>query len=179
MNNFDPDCDIYDVPSQPRPLDPLAPTLASPADRAGFRLEQQREYQLRLAYLSMLAQATTITEVTTPMTGDDISDEYIALYKNNTNNPVRVQVFADLATPGCGAILSTVPDKSNAGKVDVLSLTANGRVESVPVIILPTMSIWAREFNVAFPMSGFDVLRVRVFDPAKLLSYANLYPKKG
>lgn len=175
MNNFDPDCDIYDVPSQPRPLDPLTPTLAPRQPVA----VPDRELQLRMLYLGMLAQATTITEVTTPMTGDDISDEYVSLYKNNTNNPVRVQVFADLATPGCGAILSTTPDKSNAGKVDVLALVANGRVESVSLIVLPTMSVWAREFNVAFPMSGFDVLRVRVFDPAKLLSYSNLYPRKG
>lgn len=177
MSNFDPDCDIYDVPSLPQPQSrPLPPGVPAPRLPS---VVPDRELQLRMLYLGMLAQATTITEVTALKTGDDISDEYIALFKNDTNNPVRVQVFANLVTPGCGVLLSMSSDKSDAGMFDALSLTANGRVESVPVIVLPTMSVWAREFNVAFPTTGSDKVRVRVFDPAKLLSYANLYPKKG
>ena len=129
-------------------------------------------------YLTLLAQDGVVTSVLSPASGDDISDEYYALFRNDTNNPVRVQVFADLVTPGCGALLSMTSDKSDAGKFDALSLTANGRVESVSVIVLPTRSVWAREFNTAFPMGSSDKLRVRVFDPALLLSSANLYPQQ-
>ena len=169
---------LFDVdPQQPR----RQVTVMTPAQRqqqlvaAQQLTAQQREAQV--LYLTLLAQDGVVTQVTTPTSGDDIDDEYTQLFKNDTNLPVRVQVFADLVTPGCGAVLSTNNDKSNSGKFDTLSLTANGRVESVSIIVLPTYSVWTREFNTAFPMSANDALRVRVFDPAKLLSYANLFPQ--
>lgn len=178
MSNDLNDNVLFDVDStRPQPR-----LTANPAVRAqqlaNERLRQEQQRQAQVLYLQLLTQDGVVTHVTTPTNGNDIDDEYTALYKNDTNNPVRVQVFADLVTPGCGAVLSTNSDRSNSGKFDALTLTANGRVESVSVIVLPTMAVWAREFNTAFPMSGSDVLRVRVFDPAKLISYANLYPQQ-
>lgn len=131
-----------------------------------------------LNYLSLLCQGLDIvTEVSVPVAGDEVQDTYTELYKNNTNNPIRVQVFAELVVPGCGANLSTSNNGADSDKYDVLSLTANGRTESVGIVLLPTMSIWMRNFNTAIPMTAADILRVRIFDPMKLLSYAALYPE--
>lgn len=139
---------------------------------------QQREAQV--LYLTLLSQGGAggpVTEVTQPYNGDFIEANYKKLYENNTNNPIRLQVFAEFTTPGCGVNLSLTADRSDVGKFDVLSLTANGRTESVTVIVPPTRAIWARDFDpVNFPMQDVDVLRVRVFDPMKLISFGNLYP---
>lgn len=140
----------------------------------------RRRREEQILYLTLLAQNGPVTEVTQPTNGDRITSEYTELLRNNTNNPVRVQVFADLVNPGVGVLLSTSSDASNNGKIDELSLTANGRTESVFVILLPTYSLWVRDRDPAFfPMQANDVVRVRVFDPAKLISYANLYPRQG
>lgn len=175
-NNYD--CD-YDPPMPP-PVRAAQQAqnrqVAEAAARNKALNDARREQQV--LYLTLLAQNGPVTEVTTPINGDFIEPEYKTLFTNNTNNPVRVQVFADLVTPGCGAVLSLTRDGSDVGKFDVLSLTANGRTESVTTIILPTYSIWAKDFAPAFfPMQANDVLRVRVFDPAKLISYGNLYPE--
>lgn len=134
--------------------------------------------QAEVLYLQLLAQSLDIiTEVSTPVGGDTITDTYKSIFHNNTNSPVRVQVFADLTTPGCGADLSLTPNGGNSDKYDVLSLTANGRTEAVGIILMPTMRIYAKNFQPLIPMVAVDVLRVRIFDPMKLLSYANLYPQ--
>lgn len=144
-------------------------------------LAEERRRQQQVLYLTLLAQGSEggpVTELTSPLDGDFINAEYQPIFTNNTNNPVRIQVFADLVTPGCGAILSFTRDMSDVGKFDVLSLTANGKTESVTAIILPTHAVWARDFQPTFfPMTAADVLRVRVFDPMKLISYGQLYPE--
>ena len=95
-----------------------------------------------LNYLSLLCQGLDIvTEVSVPVAGDEVQDTYTELYKNNTNNPIRVQVFAELVVPGCGANLSTSNNGADSDKYDVLSLTANGRTESVGIVLLPTLPI--------------------------------------
>lgn len=135
----------------------------------------------QVLYLTLLAQGGSggpITEMLTPVSGDFIEEDYKELFRNNTDNPVRLQVLGEFVTPGCGAHLSLTRDRSDVGKFDVLSLTANGRTESVTVIVPPTMAVWARDFDaVNFPMQDVDTLRVRVFDPMKLLSFGNLYPE--
>lgn len=154
-----------------------SPQKVSPVNPAQ-QLAEERRRQAQVLYLTLLAQQGPVTEVTSPINGDFIEADYKEIFKNNTNNPVRIQVFADLVTPGCGAILSFTRDGSDVGKFDVLSLTANGRTESVSTIVLPTFSIWARDFQpVFFPMVSNDVLRIRVFDPAKLINYGQLYPE--
>lgn len=140
----------------------------------------RRAREDQVLYLTLLAQGGSggpVTEVTSPIDGDFITAEYKSLFRNDTNNPVRVQVFADLTNPGVGVILSLTNDRSDAGKIDALSLTANGRLESVTTIVLPTYSLWGRDFDPTFfPMQANDVLRIRVFDPAKLINYGQLYP---
>lgn len=128
-------------------------------------------------FLNLLAQSNgTITEISPPINGDFVEADYKAMYTNTANNPVRVQVFADFTNPGVGAILSLTRDGSDVGKFDQLSLTANGRTESINVVLLPTYSLWVRDLDAAFfPMQGNDILRVRVFDPAKLFSYGQLF----
>lgn len=134
----------------------------------------------QILYLTLLAQAGPVSEVTQPISGNQISGVYSELFRNNTNNPVRLQVFADFVNPGVGVILSTSSDASDNGKIDELALIANGKTESVSVIVLPTYSLWVRDRDpVFFPMQANDVVRVRVFDPAKLVSYGNLYPRRG
>lgn len=138
----------------------------------------ERTRQAQVLYLTLLSQGGAggpVTEVTSPITGDTITDDYAPIFTNNTNNPVRVQVFSDFINPGVGAFLSLTRDRSDVGKIDELALTANGRTESVTTILLPTYSLWARNRDVVFPMQSTDVLRIRVFDPMKLISYSNLY----
>jgi hypothetical protein len=152
---------------------------AQTAQAVAVAMDKQRQLrEAQILYLTMLTQNGPVTETTSPISGDYIEAGYTAIFRNDTNNPVRVQAFADFTNPGVGAILSLSSDASDAGKIDTLSLTANGRTESVTTIILPTFSLWAKDFDPQFfPMQGNDVLRLRVFDPAKLLSYWNLYPK--
>jgi hypothetical protein len=184
-----PYLDAQDYPYDVDPVRAVAPRTVAPqtsaAERAAITAAQtaalERRRQEQVLYLTLLAQGSNggpVTEVTSPINGDFINAEYQPIFTNNTNNPVRIQVFADLVSPGCGAILSFTRDLSDVGKFDVLSLTANGRTESVTALILPTYSVWARDFQpVFFPMLAVDILRLRVFDPMKLLSYGNLYPE--
>ncbi len=173
MASYDEGC--FDLPDN-RPV----PVPRNQQEAVAQAVAAERTRQAQVLYLSLLCQSTgVVTEVTSPKNGDDISDEYVELFMNNTNNPVRVQVFADLVTPGCGVFLSTTRDKSEQGKYDVLNLTANGRTESVSIIVLPTYAIFGRDFNAAIPMQGVDVIRFRIFDPAKLISYSTLYPQQG
>lgn len=150
----------------------------SPAQVAARMEVERRRREEQILYLTLLAQNGPVTEVTQPVNGDRIDETYTELVRNNTNNPIRVQVFADFVNPGVGVLLSTSSDLSNNSKIDELSLTANGRTESVQVILLPTYSLWVRDRDpVVFPMQPNDIIRVRIFDPAKLISYANLYPR--
>lgn len=175
MPSYNREEGCFDVDSHAPP-----PAPRTRGEAQSQNIAEERARQANVLYLSLLCQSNgVVTEVTAPKTGDDISDEYSELFKNDTNNPVRVQVFADLATPGCGVILSTTRDKSEQGKYDVLSLTGNGRSEAVSIIVLPTFSIFGRDFAAGIPMAGIDVIRFRIFDPAKLLSYISLYPQQG
>lgn len=149
------------------------PAVRSAADLA-------REAQV--LYLTLLAQGGSggpITELSTPKAGSQFTNTYTELLKNNTNNPIRVQVFANLTTPGCGVVLSFANDASDSAKFDELSLTANGRTESVTVILLPTYSIYGKQFAAGFPMVAVDIIRMRIFDPQKLINITNLYPVRG
>lgn len=152
---------------------------AAEAQRQAF-LDAELARQQQVLYLTLLAQGGAggpVTEVSSPITGDFIEADYKELFRNTTNNPVRVQVFADLTNPGVGVILALTRDRSDVGKIDALSLTANGRTESVTTILLPTYSLFGRDFDATFfPMQANDVLRIRVFDPTKLINYGQLYP---
>jgi hypothetical protein len=159
------------------PQEQAAQAKQAQAERVAAKRVRTNE---SVQYLSLLAQSNGIvTEVTPPVNGDGIESYYTKLFTNDTNGAVRLQVFADFVNPGVGVVLSLTADASDVGKVDELSLTANGKVESISVIVLPTFSLFVRDRDAAFfPMQANDVIRVRVFDPAKLLSYSNLYPEK-
>lgn len=152
---------------------------ASQSAAAGMAARKARYFE-SMQYLSLLAQsANIVTEITPPTTGDNIEAIYTPLFTNNTNGAVRLQVFADFVNPGVGVMLSLTRDASDVGKVDELSLTANGKTESISILLMPTFSLWARDRDATFfPMQANDVIRVRIFDPAKLLAYDNLYPKQ-
>lgn len=139
---------------------------------------RKARYFENMQYLSLLAQsAQIVTEITPPITGANIEAIYTPLYTNNTNGAVRVQVFADFVNPGVGVVLSLTQDASDIGKVDELALVANGKTESVSVMLMPTFTLWMRDRDATFfPMLANDVIRVRLFDPAKLLAYDKLYP---
>lgn len=169
-NNLDFDIDNLNPQSRARLHNPPQPAVRTQAELA-------REAQV--LYLTLLAQGGAggpITELSPPKAGSAFGAGYTELLKNNTNNPIRVQVFANLATPGCGVVLSFANDGSDASKFDELSLTANGRLESVTVILLPTYSIYGKQFAMGFPMGASDIIRMRIFDPQKLINITNLYP---
>jgi hypothetical protein len=163
-----------------RPLDFDLYNQRGPGAETPQTVFDDRRRQQQVLFLSLLCQSGVggpVTEVSPPVNGDWMNNGYQELFRNTTNNLIRVQAFAEFTTPGCGAILSLTPDLSDVGKYDVLSLTANGRTESVTTILLPGFSIYARDFNTAIPMQGVDQLRIRAFDPMKLISFSNLYPQ--
>lgn len=173
--------DRYDVKvaaSGGRILTPEEQLKAAKAREAARVAGLKARYFENMQYLSLLAQSITITtEVTSPTSGDDVEAYYKPIFTNTTNGAVRVQVFADFVNPGVGCTLSLTQDASDVGKVDELALVANGKTESIGVILMPTFSLWIRDRDAAFfPMQATDTVRVRVFDPAKLLAYDNLYP---
>lgn len=147
------------------------------SQQAAQRAALQEARSVQALFLNLITQsAGIVTEISPPINGDFVEGDYKPLFTNTVSNPVRVQVFGDFTNPGAGAVLSLTRDGSDVGKVDQLSLTANGRTESVSVVLLPTYSIWVRDLDPTFfPMQGNDVLRVRVFDPAKLLSYGQMF----
>lgn len=157
------------------PAEQKAETAKAAAATAAVK---KARYFENMQYLSLLAQsAAIVTEITPPINGNAITPDYRPLFTNNTNGAVRVQVFADFVNPGVGVVLSLTQDASDIGKVDELSLTANGKTESISVMLMPTFSLFTRDRDATFfPMQANDVVRVRVFDPAKLLAYDNLYP---
>lgn len=143
--------------------------------------EAEREKQRAAAelYLSLLIQAKDVfTEMESPKQGSDFTDDYSELFVNNTNNFVRVQVFADFITPGTGIVVALKPDRSDVGKVDVLALTANGKTESVSVILPANSKLYAKNMDSVFPLAAGDTIRVRLFDPTKLLSANKLFPNQ-
>ena len=153
---------------------------APQAPQAAAFNAQEAARQLQILYLSLLAQSgNLVTEVTSPINGDQIGEAYSPIFTNTSNVPIRVQAFADFTNPGVGVVLSTTRDQSDVGKVDEMSLTANGRVETVGVILMPTYSLWVRDRDPNFfPMQTNDIVRVRVFDPSKMISYSNLFPNR-
>lgn len=172
-NPYDDDDECFDVDNTKRPQ--LAPN-ATPDQKADHAFLAEKQRQAQVLYLSLLCQSTgVVTEVQRPTSGDAISDEYFALFTNTSMAPVRVQVFSDLVTPGCGAVLSFDNSKGDQGKFDTVSFVANGHTESISVLVLPGLSIWARDFSNAIPMGSADMLRIRIFDPMKLISSANLF----
>lgn len=159
-------------------LTPQEQQVADRAKQAALVAARKARYFENMQYLSLLAQSAGVaTEITPPITGDNIEALYLPVFTNNTNGAVRVQVFADFVNPGVGVVLSLTQDASDVGKVDELALIANGKTESVSVILMPTFSLFMRDRDAQFfPMQATDVVRVRVFDPAKLLAYDNMYP---
>jgi len=142
-----------------------------------------RETQGQILYLQLLAQSNGIvTEVSAPITGDVIAlqkGRYLEVYNNKTNNPIRVQVFADIISPGAGIVLSTSASQGDGDKVDQLVLTANGHTESISVILMGNSRLYGRDFdNANFPLALQDAVRIRIFDPARLLSYVKMFPPR-
>jgi len=132
--------------------------------------ELRRAYNLQ--YISMIAQSDVVTDVGAPFACDAIgtTDRYLPLIVNETDNPIRMQVVAEFTTPGATVKLAYASDSSDRAKIDVLGLTANGRVLSVPIILGGGETLFVNTADSSFPLAADDVLRVRIFDAARLLS---------
>lgn len=161
--------------AQGRALPPTKPQPVKQVKHASAPLSAPN-YALQLAYLNVLATASSFTDVMAPIQGAFFDDSYNIIYANKGTAPIRIQIFGDFVTPGGGVILTTSPDASNSNKFDVLSNTANGRVESVPMILLPGQTVYGRTLDYTnFPMTNQDIIRARIFDVSKLLTVGRLY----
>jgi hypothetical protein len=155
------------------PVAAAAPApAAAPADQMAMLAAMQKAYDLQ--YLTLVAQTDAVTGVEGPFFLDQIGANagYLPLVKNRTDNLIRVQVTAELVNPGSGIKLAYSPDSSDSTKVDVLALTANGRVLSVPIILAGGQTLWVANHDTAFPLTVAEKLFVRIFDAAQMLAKA-------
>ena len=167
----------------PAPIATLnLPELATPGlEGLLLKLLAAQEKSYALGYLSMVAQSDGITNALPPFYGDVIgaSSKYFPLVSNKTDNPIRVELLAELTNPGVGFKFAFSRDSSDVGKIDVLALIANGRVQSVPIILGGGQTLWVASHDTTFTLQDDDVLRIRVFDPAQLLARVAIRPPQN
>ncbi len=96
--------------------------------------------------------------------GDTIGtrDNYVELYKNNYQRLIALKVVAEFAIPGATASISLTTDRSNNGRVDILS--SAGKVISDTIWVRPNETIYINTADTAFTLSG-SIFRVLIFDP--------------
>ena len=101
--------------------------------------------------------------------GDTIGteDRYVELYKNNYNRLIALKVTAEFAIPGATASISLTTDRSNNGRVDLLS--SAGKVISDTIWVRPSETIYINTANTAFTLAG-SIFRVLIFDPLSFQS---------
>lgn len=95
-------------------------------------------------------------------------DEYRQLFKNNYNRLIALKVTAEFAVPGASASISITTDRSNNGRIDLLSST--GKVISETIWLKPDDTLYINTGNTAFDLTG-SVFRVLVFDPLSFRSF--------
>ena len=96
--------------------------------------------------------------------GDTIGtrDNYVELYKNNYQRLIALKVVAEFAVPGATASISLTTDRSNNGRVDILS--SAGKVISDTIWVRPNETIYINTADTAFTLNG-SIFRVLIFDP--------------
>ena len=96
--------------------------------------------------------------------GDTIGtrDNYVELYKNNYQRLIALKVVAEFAVPGATASISLTTDRSNNGRVDILS--SAGKVISDTIWARPNETIYINTADTAFTLNG-SIFRVLIFDP--------------
>jgi hypothetical protein len=96
--------------------------------------------------------------------GDTIgtTDNYVELYKNNYQRLVALKVVAEFVVPGATASISLTSDRSNNGRIDLLS--SAGKVISDTIWVKPNETIYINTADTAFSLNG-SVFRVLIFDP--------------
>ncbi len=96
--------------------------------------------------------------------GDTIGtrDNYVELYKNNYQRLIALKVVAEFAIPGATASISLTTDRSNNGRVDILS--SAGKVISDTIWVRPNETIYINTADTVFTLSG-SIFRVLIFDP--------------
>jgi hypothetical protein len=96
--------------------------------------------------------------------GDTIgtTDNYVELYKNNYQRLVALKVVAEFVVPGATASISLTTDRSNNGRIDLLS--SAGKVISDTIWVKPNETIYINTADTAFSLNG-SVFRVLIFDP--------------
>lgn len=90
------------------------------------------------------------------------TDNYVELYKNNYQRLIALKVVAEFAIPGATASISLTTDRSNNGRVDILS--SAGKVISDTIWVRPNETIYINTADTAFTLNG-SVFRVLIFDP--------------
>ena len=96
--------------------------------------------------------------------GDTIGtrDNYVELYKNNYQRLIALKVVVEFAVPGATASISLTTDRSNNGRVDILS--SAGKVISDTIWARPNETIYINTADTAFTLNG-SIFRVLIFDP--------------
>jgi len=96
------------------------------------------------------------------------TDEYRPLYKNNYNRLIALKVVGEFAVPGATASLSLTTDRSNNGRIDILSST--GKVISETLWLKPEDTLYINTANTVFTLDG-SVFRVLLFDPLSFRTF--------
>lgn len=95
-------------------------------------------------------------------------DEYRGLYKNSYNRLIAVKVTAEFAVPGAKASLSLTTDRSNNGRIDLLS--SAGKVISESIWLKPEDTLYINTADSTFTLDG-SIFRVLIFDPLSFKSF--------
>jgi hypothetical protein len=96
------------------------------------------------------------------------TDEYRPLYRNNYNRLIALKVTAEFAVPGASASLSLTTDRSNNGRIDLLS--SAGKVISETIWLKPEDTLYINTGNTVFTLDG-SIFRVLIFDPLSFKSF--------
>lgn len=96
------------------------------------------------------------------------TDEYRPLYRNNYARLIALKVTAEFAVPGASASLSLTTDRSNNGRIDLLS--SAGKVISETIWLKPEDTLYINTADTTFSLEG-SVFRVLIFDPLSFKSF--------
>lgn len=139
------------------------------ADRIEQAIERRVESHLRrisrIAWVNAVGQnLAPTTEFRPRFTGDTIgtTDLFVSLYKNNKPWPVSCRVQATFATPGVKVDLSLTGTVE--GRVDQLANAADGKSESVQILLLPEQTLWINTAETGIALTSSDIFRTRVTD---------------
>lgn len=129
-------------------------------------IEQRME---RLVSLQKLILLSTGGSLPTTLIGNNFiganigtTDNYVELYKNNFERLIALKVTAEFAIPGAAASLSLTTDRSNNGRVSLL--TSTGPVISETIWLKPGQTLYINTADTTFTLTG-STFRVLIFDP--------------